>query len=601
MFQGKIILRGIFFAIDGSDKQPFVKNDLFYQLLPHDIVLYDICGKYIEVKQIIFRETIFTIGILKECDGTGNAYFHTPLLPRSYQCYAPFDWYVDGDADADVYVILRISYHGNSVIQYYPPCKERDHQILIDLYQCGERGLYPLRVYKDPQLPSFYDYDPGKRVDLRHLYTFNIDPPASKDFDDAISISDDLTTIYVHIVDANQLYYPISKIEKRMAYLGFTYYSPLQNLNILPDHLAEDRFSLIQDKDRNVITVEMKLGDVDLRCFSTDSSSPSGDVDVNVDGKVDLPIESYAIYKSTIRVKERFDYESADSSPLGLEESVEKQRKSSTLLGSFGSTELQRKSSGLRKDVRNMLYNIVHQYYQRRINICSPTYKINHETMELDQIVYEDYNSWTHRFIEMMMIRANRIITEHAAKMGFKIPQRYHDAPYIDPEEGEGMDITGDPLIDGIIMIQKYKNAMYDRQKSGHYGLNLKLYTHFTSPIRRYHDVIVMRMMDGYVYDQLDGLLEHLNKREELNSACEKLYKKWKLAKFISKNMESVYEAHIINVSNYGMKFYIKSLGYDGFLRSGGSSGSGVGEKIRIKCVKVDMRSFDDLKWEVCL
>lgn len=555
MFQGKIILRGIFFAIDGSDiadKWSFVKNDLFYQLLPHDIVLYDICGKYIEVKQIIFRETIFTIGILKECDGTGNAYFHTPLLPRSYQSYAPFDWYVDEDADADVYVILRISYHGNSVIQYYPPCKERDHQILIDLYQCGERGLYPLRVYKDPQLPSFYHYDPGKRVDLRHLYTFNIDPPASKDFDDAISISDDLTTIYVHIVDANQLYYPISKIEKRMAYLGFTYYSPLQNLNILPDHLAEDRFSLIQGKDRNVITVEMKLGDADA--------------DADADGKVDLPIESYAIYKSTIRVKERFDYESADS--------------------------------GIQKDVRNMLYNIVHQYYQRRINICSPTYKINRETMELDQIVYEDYNSWTHRFIEMMMIRANRIITEHAAKMGFKIPQRYHDAPYIDPEEGEGMDITGDPLIDGIIMIQKYKNAMYDRQKSGHYGLNLKLYTHFTSPIRRYHDVIVMRMMDGYVYDQLDGLLEHLNKREELNSACEKLYKKWKLAKFISKNMESVYEAHIINLSNYGMKFYIKSLGYDGFLRSGGGS---VGEKIRIKCVKVDMRSFDDLKWEICL
>jgi len=90
MIKGKIQLKGLFLSIDTYhvDKAQFIKNDIFYQLLPNDIVLYTVKDKLINVYKIIYRENITTVGILQKYDTYSNQYiFHTPLLSRNYICY----------------------------------------------------------------------------------------------------------------------------------------------------------------------------------------------------------------------------------------------------------------------------------------------------------------------------------------------------------------------------------------------------------------------------------------------------------------------------------------------------------------------------------
>ena len=234
------------------------------------------------------------------------------------------------------------------------------------------------------------------------------------------------------------------------------------------------------------------------------------------------------------------------------------------------------------------------------MNVLQPTYNIDPNNGELKEIYYENMNSWSHTLIEMMMINANRIVTEHMTKVSpSRIPQRIHPEPISLTVEDH---ITGDDMIDSIIMIQKYRTASYNKDIHGHYGLNLEHYTHFTSPIRRYNDVIVMRMIQGYVYENLDNLLEHINKREALNSDFEKIYKRWKLMDYLNKNREHIYEAYVTNVTKYGIKFYIKSVGFDGFLLNKylpTLEKYELGEKIGLKCDCVNFTSFEDVRWNV--
>jgi ribonuclease R len=547
MLQGKVISKGIFLSIDTypSTKCRFYKNQLYFQLLPDDIILYSVENDLVTVHKILFRKERYTIGILHNYNESSGIYiFHTPLLTRNFICYI-HSQYVNSEEKCKVgsRYIVRIGKLFNSIIGFYGNVSERnrDHIILNDLYTESWRftlPYYPLHFSKEEGSKGYYTHNGEECVDLTHLYTFNIDPTSSKDFDDAISVDVSTKKIYIHIVDANQIY-PMSGVEKRMAYLGLTFYNHIQNCNILPNHLSEDQFSLVVGKKRRVITVEITI---------------DNNIEVS-DGK--LPIVSYQIYKSIIVVKERFDYENVLSAELHPFE---------------------------------FLQNLTQKYYHRRINITQPTYCVHRDNGRLEKIVYEDMNSWSHKLIEMMMINANRIVTEHMNSFETKIPQRIHPKPFQEVEH-----VTGDELIDGIIMIQKYKSASYHHEKSGHYGLNLDYYTHFTSPIRRYHDVIVMRMIDGYVYEKVDELLCHINVREQLCSDFEKIYKEWKLLDYLSRNSEEVYEAYVINNTPHGIKFYIKSLGYDGFLR--GVYPQNIGEKIRLFCSGVCYTSFENVSW----
>lgn len=544
--KGKIVLKGIFLSIDtyDCDKARFVKNDLFNSVLANDIVLYSVKDGYVTLEKLVYREDIYTVGILKEHNEESNKYvFHTPLLSRNFVCTIDAN-YVNHERFQMNYgnrFIIKVSWKYNSLIRSYGHISNRyyDHKILIDLYKSAY--LFPLPMYnleiEKSDITQFYSRDGV--VDLTHLNTFNIDPKQSKDFDDALSVNVSEKKVYIHIVDANQIDVN-SETERRMAQLGLTFYTHLENCNILPNQLSENNFSLIKDKIRKVITVELVI----------DDTKPFNE------GK--LPISHFSIYKSTIKVKHRYNYDDV---------------------------------LDVNNDEFDYLRSITEKYYKRRLNITQPTYNMDHRGILLS-IYYEDMNSWSHRLVEMMMINANQLVTNHM-RIGKKpVPERIHPKPFL-----EITPLTGDELIDGIIMIQKYRMALYDDKKSGHYGLNLEHYTHFTSPIRRYNDVIVMRMMDGYVYKDLDKLLEHINRREELNSNFEKLYKRWKLLGYLKCGDE--YEAYVTNLTPQGFKFYIKSIGYDGFMRCKPVANMNIGHKVKLECKSISYMMFDDVEWDL--
>lgn len=578
IFEGKIIQKGLFFSIDSYDveKTNFVKNYLYTQILPNDIILYNVCDNgYVNIIKIKYRKIFKTIGIYTASDPKSNKhYFFTPLLSRNFNCFIQSnDQNFKNLLNVKHRYIIKIGKDYNTLIDDYGHIDSRinDHKILNDIYNdvdIPNPPYYNLKIHKLKDTSyNCNDCDGCDESDkcesnnnnikknfftkgfqnLQHLNTFNIDPVQSKDFDDALSFDPITKKIYVHIVDANQLQLE-SFVEKRAAYLSLTFYNHFENVNMLPKNLSENHFSLLRGKKRQVITVE----------FSVDESK---DYD-----KGKLPILFYDIYPSVIIVKNRYDYDNV----LVLENDT--------------------------NSCFPYLKSLCDKYYKRRLNIVQPTYKIDSNNGKLNEIYYENMNSWSHTLIEMMMINANRIVTEHMNQVSMnKIPQRIHPEPISLNIEDH---ITGDELIDSIIMIQKYRTASYNKDTHGHYGLNLEHYTHFTSPIRRYNDVIVMRMINGYVYENLDALLEHINHRESLNSDFEKIYKRWKLLSYLEDHKEDTYDAYITNITKFGIKFYIKSIGFDGFILQKNAIYR-VGEKIALKCNYINFTSFDDVNWDI--
>ena len=125
---------------------------------------------------------------------------------------------------------------------------------------------------------------------------------------------------------------------------------------------------------------------------------------------------------------------------------------------------------------------------------------------------------------------------------------------------------TGDVVVDSFLAIKSFALATYESEKKGHFGLNLQSYTHFTSPIRRYFDVIVHRMLAGVVYEpeSLSALLTHINTRERHIDALVQLHKDWKLYSKIAQG--DVWDVVVTRVCSAGIYYLHKTYMIDGFI-----------------------------------
>ena len=564
--KGTVIQHGMFFKIDTYPKQrtTFVKNSLYSKILPNDVVLYRIeSNGDVRLIKIIHRIPFHTIAIISGHDPESDLFFfHCPILVGSFKTAIPGK-FIRGHPSNSTAIgtrfLIEIKRDHNRIIKCCGSINNRakDSLILGALYTGSFQSIrksYDLSIQKTANDIYRYPpgYDPSKGpVDLTKLNSFNVDPTKSRDFDDALSVDPKTNRIYVHIVDILQID-PNSITEKVMAFQGSTLYTPLKNHNILPDTLAEDKLSLIKGKPRKVITFE----------FSIDHTKPPA--------KGKLPIlPDYAIYPSIITIKHRFDYDNALTST---------------------------------HPALPYLKQLTEEYYSRKTNVSQPYYTYSHEPPNEGKLIGIEYeeDTWSHRLIEMLMINTNRLITEHFKEYfpdetdpNNKLPQRVHKEPIGDVLEN----VTGDPVIDGIIMIQRYKKAVYDQHQEGHYGLGLERYTHVTSPIRRFADVIVARMIAGYRYGNLDALLGHINQRERLNSTYEKQLRRWALMGYLEERMETIYDGYIVNGNPKGCKIFIKELGLDVFIQT--KIKTTIGEKLRVKCKKISFIDPEDIVFEI--
>jgi ribonuclease R len=489
------------YVIENIKKFIDVSNPIVNTLLQNDVVEYTIVkDDLINITKIIKRTDKTMMGIIKSINNNIVNLFCVDV-PKFVNINIPFrDIYKIGSI-----IIFKVDQHMVvEVLHFYESITNRkfDKDIILNLYNNEYKNtVYPSIINKN------INYYTDEYKDLSHLDTFNIDPVNSKDFDDAISVDSYNNKIYVHIVDANEQIELNSDIDIKALKLSFTLYLSEHVENILPREYAENKLSLIKNEKRKTIKLEF-------------------DIDPN-----NHNITSYRIYKSSIVIKNRYNYD----------EFIEVVNNYPILIAYYNK-------------------------YKRDNSLTIPAIKmdVNKETGNLESFKFEHNNCISHKIVELLMILANSTISKHLSSIiKDKIGERYHEHTN---NFNNKINFFNNEIIDSIFTIKQYKSAIYDAKNKGHFGLGLDTYTHFTSPIRRYFDVIIHRLLAGYEYINLEEILNYITGREIEIKKLVKLYEKLKILGYLENNKKKVWKGYIINKSNAGYTVILEDLLYELFI-----------------------------------
>lgn len=482
-----------------NDKRFIEHNDIVSKLLPGDIVDYEITkSNTISISQINTRTPQIILGIIKKVDLDEKIFdIFYPGFPKKFNPKVEFaDHYKIGNV-----VILQINHSHCQLIKKYDSIQDRsdDKNIILQLYKlnANSSNLYP--IYKSTtNKPMFTD----EYRDLTHLDTFNVDPVNSKDFDDAISLDEAKNTIYIHIVDAHQQIIPTSSTDTNAFLSSFTLYLPEHVENILPKEYAEHHLSLIKNETRKTITFEYLIDPITQH------------------------IENYKIYKSTIVIKTRYNYDE-------FNQIIYKYPKLTLFYEKWKRPSL----------------NIPHL----KMHIHPVTGKLIDHHLEVN-------NDVAHKVIETLMILTNITVSKHVPNI---IPQRYHCKVKSDFILETQFD---NEILNAIFSIKQYRPAIYDATQEGHFGLGIDSYTHFTSPIRRYFDVVIHRLLHGVEYENLDIVLQHINKREVYVEKIVKLYEQLKILSFLESQLTKIWKGYVIKKNSSGYIVLLEELLFEIFI-----------------------------------
>lgn len=394
------------------------------------------------------------------------------------------------------------------------------------------------------------------RRDLRESISVTIDPETAKDFDDALSLRKDRRGHYhldVHIADVSHYVQPGSALDKEALKRCNSTYFPGRCVPMLPPELADNLCSLRPDVNRLTVSVFMEF-----------------------DKKGDLI--DYAIERSVIRSSKRFSYEEAKRVLEGEAKSPH-----AKLL------KLMVELCGLLKRKRRARGTVEFALPELSIVVDGHGKPTGTRTSEYDI---------THQMVEEFMLKANEVVATHLAKLGRGLTYRIHEEP--DPESlrefaqlatAFGFRLSPTPTADEIqelfdkaiatpygplltvAFIRSMKLAAYSPDNIGHYGLSLEHYCHFTSPIRRYADLIVHRaLLEEEEIDEgeLAMRAKECSERERISARAEQSVTKLKKLRLLQKideaEPEKRWEAVVTHVKPFGLFFELAELQLEGFI-----------------------------------
>lgn len=389
------------------------------------------------------------------------------------------------------------------------------------------------------------------REDFTKLETFTIDPDTAKDFDDALSliVDDHGYHLGVHIADVSHYVTPNSALDKEaLLRCNSTYFPGFCN-PMLPSVLSDNLCSLKEKVKRLTVSVM---------------------VDFDNQGNV----RNYRIVKSVIKSQKRFTYKEA----LEVIEGRKKSKHKETLLNMIKLIKLLKKKRFERGSVEFALPEVSLQ--------IGPDGMPTHT-----ETIYYDI---THQLVEEFMLKANELVALHLSNLGKNLTYRIHDMPSEDNmrdfalmaeafgfkmplkptsqdvqrlfEEAEGSAVG--PYL-ATHYIRRMKMAQYSPQNIGHFGLSLTHYCHFTSPIRRYVDLVAHRLLFGYNDDlsHLEMISNQASEKERISAKAEMSVLTLKKLRFADAKKKAdpnkQYEAVITKIRPFGFSFEVLELMLD--------------------------------------
>ncbi len=486
-----------------------------------------------KIAQIVGRALSYSVAFIISKDGVKSLVNLKTDYPAGVELTQEvLDTYEVGD-------VFKINNQENSIMEKLGNIKDPLVDEKIVLAQFNKHDEFDEEVLKIAT--SFKAVDATKykdRVDLRDLTFCTIDPVTAKDYDDAIYWDDKKTTLFVAIADVSEYVTPFGTIDNEAIYRSFSIYLPHRSIPMLPRQLSETLCSLQPHVDRLAYVFEMKL-------------------DVNT-----LEVTSSKVYEALIHSDRRFNYEEIDDF---FEGNLKPKNDSEVKIFSW-----------IKK-----LRVITDKLKVKRLQV-GYDFRSNELDIEIDKdsnIVSTTFAEETpsHALIEDCMLLANKeaaskytrgifriheeptqskiqILYQELAGIGMSIDIKNSMKETITDIQTQARDMDLESEVDTLI-IQSQMRARYAPLNSGHFGLGFEAYTHFTSPIRRYSDLIVHRLLKAinnddkeegsYVLRNIEALSMAISEKEREASSIEIEFAQRKFARWATNNIDKEFNARI--------------------------------------------------------